>query len=465
MKKLSELAKPAVSAPLHERFAPAALVNRAYLRMVEESGQGTPLSIACERGDGTTSVFNTRCFAETSEYAALNLPFAERLVKMLLWQRGGWKVTVGGPKSVGEHIKKVYSSTGERAFDADFMGGVYERPFTVEITDADKVPAPRESTSPLGGHLDGCRIGFDLGASDRKVSAVIDGEAVYTEEVNWNPRDAIDPAYHFNEINSALKSAASHMPRVDAIGGSSAGVYINNRPRVASLFRGVPKNLFDAKITTLFADLKKEWGSVPFDVVNDGEVTALAGAMSLKDDSVLGVAMGSSEAAGYVTPSGEITSWLNELAFAPVDYDPEAPVDEWSGDAGCGALYFSQQAVFRLAKAAGIQIDDTLGLAEKLKSVQELLNAGDERAIKIWESIGVFTGYGIAHYAMFYELKHVLILGRVTSFDGGNIILSWAKKVLDTEFPDLAEKIELHLPDERVRRIGQAVAAASLPLI
>ncbi|MEN6356000.1 MAG: ROK family protein [Armatimonadota bacterium] len=464
MSKFSQLAKPAVVPPLHKDFAPAALVNRAFLRMVEESGEGVNLVIALERGDGSVSVFNTKCFAEGSADADLNLPFAERVVKTLLWQRGGWKVIVGGPKSVGEHIKKVYTSTGARKFDADFMGGVYEHPFTVEITDADKIPAPSEGTIPLGGHLDGCRIGFDLGASDRKVSAVIDGEAVYTEEVNWDPRNATDPAYHYNEINTALKTAASHMPRVDAVGGSSAGVYINNRPRVASLFRGVPKDKFD-KIENLFIDLKKEWGGIPFDVVNDGEVTALAGAMSLKDDSVLGVAMGSSEAGGYVTPAGEITSWLNEVAFIPIDYGDDAPVDEWSGDLGCGALYFSQQAVFRLAKEAGIGIDDSLGLAEKLKSVQNLLNANDERAIKIWESIGVFTGYGVAHYAMFYELKHVLILGRVTSFEGGNIILAQAKKVLETEFPELAKKIELHLPDEKIRRIGQAVAAASLPVI
>lgn len=463
MSKFSQLARPAIVPPLHKNFAPAAILNRTFLKMVEESGEGVNLVIALERGDGSISVFKTRCFAEASAKAELNLPFAERVVKTLLWQRGGWKVYVGGPKSVGEHIKQAYSASGSRKFDADFMGGVYEHPFTVEITDADKVPATKEGTIPLGGHLDGCRIGFDLGASDRKVSAVIDGEAVYTEEVNWDPRNATDPSYHYNEINAALKSAASHMPKVDAVGGSSAGVYINNRPRVASLFRGIPKEQF-GKIESLFIDLKKEWGGIPFDVVNDGEVTALAGAMSLKDDSVLGVAMGSSEAGGYVTPAGEITSWLNEVAFIPVDYDEAAPVDEWSGDIGCGALYFSQQAVFRLAKDAGIPIDDSLGLAEKLRSVQDLLNAGDERAIKIWESIGVFTGYGVAHYAMFYELKHVLILGRVTSFDGGNIILANAKKVLETEFPELARQIELHLPDEKIRRIGQAVAAASLPV-
>jgi len=164
MNKLSQLAKPAIVPPLHQRFAPAALANRAFLRMVDESGEGVPLSIALLRGDGSISTFHTKCFNEASCNADLNLPFAERIIKFLLWQRGGWKVIVGGPKSIGEHIKNVYSAAGARKFDAEFMGGVYEHPFTVEITDADKIPTSSEGTVPLGGHLDGCRIGFDLGA-------------------------------------------------------------------------------------------------------------------------------------------------------------------------------------------------------------------------------------------------------------------------------------------------------------
>ncbi len=463
MNDLHTLARPAVVPPLHPTFAPASLANHALRRAAVEAGKSVPLVIALERGGGQISVYRTECFDESSPQAALNLPYAERIVKFLLWQRGGWRVIVGGPRSVGDHIRRVYSSGGARKFDWEFMGGVYEQEFTVEVTEADKVPAPKEGTVPLGGHLKGCRIGFDLGASDRKVSAVIDGEPVYTEEVNWDPRNNTDPSYHYNEINTALKSAASHLPRVDAIGGSSAGIYIDNRPRVASLFRGVPKDAFDAKIARMFIDLKEAWGGIPFDVVNDGEVTALAGALSLDDSPVLGVAMGSSEAAGYVTPNGEITTWLNELAFAPVDYDPNGPVDEWSGDFGVGAMYFSQQAVFRLAPAAGIALDDSLGLAEKLASVQKLLEAGDERAKKIWESIGVFLGYGMAQYSDFYDLKHVLILGRVTSGSGGNIVIEKAREVLQAEFPEVAGRINLALPDEKSRRVGQAVAAASLP--
>lgn len=423
-----------------------------------------PLVIGLERGDHSLSVYRTACLDEGFESAALNLVFAERMVKMLLWQRGGWRIIVGGPSSVGEHIRRVYSPGGARKFDSDFMANVYEHPFTVDITDADKVPAPNEGSVRLGGHLEGCRIGFDLGASDRKVAAVKDGEAVYTEEVVWDPRNAADPRYHFEQINTALKTAAQHLPRVDAVGGSAAGVYINNRPRVGSLYRGVPKPLFDTQIRNLFVDLQKAWGGIPFAVVNDGEVTALAGALSLDDVAVLGMALGSSEAGGYVTPTGELTTWLNELAFCPVDFDPQAPVDEWSGDQGVGANYFSQQAVFRLATVAGITLDAKLGLAEKLKSVQELLNRGDERARLIFETIGCYVGYGVAHYADFYELRHVLILGRVTSGEGGNIIMARAQEVLQKEFPQLAAKVALHLPDESTRRVGQAVAAASLPL-
>jgi predicted NBD/HSP70 family sugar kinase len=205
--------------------------------------------------------------------------------------------------------------------------------------------------------------------------------------------------------------------------------------------------------------------NVPLEIVNDGEVTALAGSMSLNDNAVLGVAMGSSEAAGYVTPDGNITGWLNELAFAPIDYNPEGPTDEWSGDRGVGALYFSQQCVFRLAPKAGIELPTDGTDAARLKVVQEKLEAGHEGALKIWQSLGRYFGYAVAHYADFYEIKHLLVLGRCTSGKGGDLILDGANEVLREEFPELAEKINLQLPDEKSRRVGQSIAAASLPAI
>ena len=461
---LLQAAKPRIAPPLDQGFRPAVLVNRAYINNVKASGGSVPLIIGLERGDGSLSVYETVVSADLSDKQAAQT-YVERLVKMLLWQRGGWKVIIGGPSWVGEHIKKVYSPEGDRAFDAEFMGGVYEHPFTVDITDASAVPPAEEEAMPLGRHLEGCRIGFDLGASDRKVAAVIEGETVFSEEIVWDPRNHNDSKYHHDEIMAALKCAASYMPRVDAIGGSSAGVYINNRVLVASLFRGVPRDVFNSQVKDLFINMRKEWDGIPLDVVNDGEVTALAGSMSLGENAVLGIALGSSEAGGYVTPEGNITGWLNELAFAPVDINPNAPIDEWSGDAGCGVQYFSQQAVFRLAPVAGIKLDESLGLAEKLKSVQELLANGDPRAKQIWETIGCYLGYGIANYADFYDLQHVLILGRVTSGEGGSILIEKAREVLRVEFPDLADRVELHIPDEASRRVGQAVAAASLPAL
>src|SRR5262249_38320171 len=212
---------------------------------------------------------------------------------------------------------QTYAAGGARAFDAEFMGGIYEHPFTVVVTDADRVPAEKETSVPLGRHLDGCRVGFDLGASDRKASAVIEGEAVFSEEIPWNPRSQSDPDYHYQGVLDSIQRAAAHLPRLDAVGGSAAGVYIGNRARGASLFRGVPKEAFDAKIADMFLRIGQELG-VPLEVVNDGEVTALAGSMSLGENPVLGLAFGSSLAAGYVNAAGNITGWLNELAFAPV---------------------------------------------------------------------------------------------------------------------------------------------------
>lgn len=459
-----ELVAAETPAPLDAEFRPAVLANRAFIRAVEDSGQGVPVKFALERGDGSVTVYETQAFAPDAPGAGANLRYAERLVKFLLWQRGGWRVMVGGHEQIADYLREVYSPGGERAFDYDFMGGVYENTFTVESVGLDEVPAEKDTTIALGRHLEGNRIGFDLGASDRKTSAVVNGESVFEEEVAWDPKGQSDPKYHYEGIMHSIKRAAEHLPRVDAIGGSAAGVWINSRVLIASLFRGIPEDRFDAEVKNMALGIGEEMG-VPIVVANDGEVTALAGSMSLEDNGVLGVAMGSSEAAGYVTMDGNITGWLNELAFAPVDYNPNAPEDEWSGDTGCGALYFSQQAVGRLAPAAGIELDPEKDLPEQLEDVQAMHLEGDERAHQVFETMGVYLGYSIAHYADFYDFKHMLVLGRCTSGKGGPTMVGKAQEILDGEFPELAAKIELHLPDERLRRVGQAIAAASLPAL
>jgi predicted NBD/HSP70 family sugar kinase len=459
-----EIPKPSVASQLDAGFSPAALWHRWCETQVERGTDCAPVQMALVRPDGT-------CFRH-----CLHVPFGipslegpvrhilERTVKFLLWQKGGSTVLVAGPDTLVGHLPKLYGQGGAREFDAQTVGNkIFGQRVTVRTVAADELPNPSASGVSAGGNLDGCRVGFDLGGSDRKSAAVMDGEVVFSEEVPWSPYFESDPEYHFSGIVDSIDRAARHLPRIDAIGGSAAGVYINNEVRVASLFRGVSGEDFDQRVRNIFERVAHHFGDVPLQVVNDGEVTALAGAMSLGEGAVLGVAMGTSEAAGYCDPSGSITPWLNELAFAPIDYRPDAPEDEWSGDTGCGAQYLSQQAVGRLLPAAGIDVAGDMPLPEQLVHAQELADGGDERAIQLFSNIGVYLGYALAHYANFYDVRHVLVLGRVTSGAGGEAILAKTDEVLAADFPGIRERIRVGTPDEKMKRHGQAIAAASLP--
>jgi len=455
-----------VRPPLDPGFLPAALWNRAYRGLVDADPGARTLTIALERPEGGASRYQSRVLSAGHASAALTLRFAERLLKFLLWQKGGCVVRVAGAPEVAAHLAAAYGPGGERAFDHAFMGGrVYRGKFSVAAAQERDLPQDHDTGLPIGRHLEGCRIGFDLGGSDRKSAAVIDGRVVFSEEVPWDPYFQKDPAYHIEGINESLSRAAAHLPRVDAIGGSAAGVYVNNEVRVASLFRGISPDFFERDIRRIFFTLQKRWGGVPFEVANDGEVAALAGSMALGDNAVLGISMGTSQAAGYVRPGGDITPWLNELAFAPVDYRADAPVDEWSGDAGCGVQYFSQQAVSRLADQAGFGLPSKMPAQERLSAVQAALEAGDPRAASVFDTVGAYLGYAIGHYADFYDLRHVLVAGRVTSGPGGERILDRARETLAAEFPAVASRIRVGMPDDKGRRLGQAIAAASLPAI
>ena len=443
---------------LDPEFIPLMRFNRAFLADAKK-----PVGIAVERADGQMAACRTFIHG-TPEMKEADCYYIERIVKTLLWMKGGFKVYVSGDEGICEYLQSVYCAGGQQEFDWDYMAGVFEHPF--EVVPVDEIPAAKDDPKAIGGHLGGCRIGFDAGGSDRKVSAVIDGETVYSEEVVWFPKINADPEYHYDGIVAALKSAAEHMPRVDAVGVSSAGVFINNRTMNASLFLKVPREIYDEKVKDIYIRaIRDTFGDVPYCVINDGDVSALAGAMSLNDNSVLGIAMGTSEAVGYVDEEGRITGWLNELAFVPVDAQPGAMRDEWSGDIGCGVKYFSQDGVIKLAPRAGIELDGNASPAEKLKAVQALMAEDDPRAAKVYESIGVYLGHTLAYYYELYGCRHVLLLGRVMSGKGGDLILDTAKRVLADEYPEVLEKMVPELPDEKFRRVGQSMAAASLPEI
>ena len=440
--------------PLDPSFIPFGVWAKAYLKEAV-----FPFRIAVEREKGNISVFSSKL--RSKEATGANLRFVERFVKFLLWSVGGKRVYLCGCDAIAEELSKMYTPMGKRAFDVGFMKDVFEVPFEIVICDEAHFPNAHESTKSIGGHLNGCRIGFDAGGSDRKVSAVIDGQTVYSEEVVWFPKLNDDPAYQFAGIVDSFKTAAAKLPRVDAIGVSSAGVFVGNSPMVSSLFIKVPRSHRE-EVKSIYDRAAKEIGDVPIVVANDGDVSALAGAMSLNAGNVMGLAMGTSEAVGYVNGEGHILGWFNELAFAPVDLNEKAMRDEWSGDIGVGCKYFSQDAVIKLAANAGLSLDGD-SPAEKLKSAQKLAESGSETALDIFRSIGVYLAHTLVLYSEIYDLKYLLVLGRVASGVGGNVLMESCHRTLQADYPALAEKITVMLPDEKARRVGQSIAAASLP--
>ncbi len=439
---------------LDKGFVPFAAVKR----LVDAKGQ-KEIAISLQSGEGKCSLCRLKVMGG-EENAAFDRFYAERVLKFLLWMKGGNKIGVYGDKAIAQYIKKEYAPLGARAFDAAFMAGVFEGAFAVSEGRMEDLPDCPDTGITVGGNLNGCRIGFDAGGSDLKVSAVMDGEVLFATEVVWNPKLKDDPSYHYEHIFSVMKQAAAHLPRVDAIGVSSAGIYVDNKCMVASLFIKVPKERFDREAKDIYIRIAKEIGA-PLVVLNDGDVAALAGAMSMGENNVLGIAMGTSEAAGFVDEAGRIRGWLNELAFAPVDLQEGAMEDEWSGDAGCGVKYFSQDGVIKLARAAEIDLAKSDSPAQKLKTVQALTEAGDKRAESVFLSIGAYLGHTAALYNDFYGMKNILLMGRAVSGKGGDLILGEAKRVLAEEYPEIS--VNIMLPDEKMRRVGQAVTAASLP--
>ncbi len=453
-----------VPPPLDPGFRPLALARARLAHVIRASGGAVPVTIAVEQPGGSVWHRETLVHPPGHPDEAVSHRAVERLCKFLLWSRGGSRLWIDGPAGLVASLRHHYAHVATGMFDAAFMGEqLFGAPFEVVAAPLAEFPAEREAAVALGRHLEGCRIGFDLGASDRKAAAVIDGEVVFSEEILWDPSRVADPAWHYDQIMDSLTRAAAHLPRVDAIGGSSAGAYVNNEVRAASLFRSVPRPAFEARVRTLFIDLQQAWGGIPFVVVNDGEVTALAGSMLAGTGALLGIAMGSSQAAGYVDRAGRLTSRIDELAFAPVDDAPDAPADEWSGDRGCGVQYFSQQATARLMATAGIEVDASSPLPQRLVHLQERMAAGDPGAALVYRTVGSYLGYALLAYREEYDLDNLLLLGRVMTGAGGDLVIETAKAVLLAEDAAAAEGTVFHVADEHQKRHGQAVAAASLP--
>ena len=429
-------------------------------------GAAQTVAVAWEREDGHVYRYD---LAIPARIHPAMLPgvrhLVERVAKFVLWSAGGWKLYLAGPDEIVKPVAKAYTKKGARAFDYEFFKDLYGRPIETAILPLRKMPVTCEREVVVKGNTNGNRIGFDLGASDFKISALKRGKVVFSKEFPWDPRNQPDPEYHYEKLSAGLEEAAVALGgKVDAIGGSSAGTFVGKKLGPASLIRAVLEKAPEKKeiARNLFTRIEEEW-QCPFEVFNDGDVTALAGAIAMKRTGILGIAMGSSEAAGYINQKGALTGRISELAFAPVDLNPNAAKDEWSGDAGVGAMYFSQQAVDHLARQFGMKFPKAMKLPERLKVVQAAMEKREELALRVYLMIGRYLANAAAWYHEFYDYQNLMILGRVTSGFGGSVILETAKMGLEALDPALAEQIDIFMPDEKARRLGQSVAAAQIP--
>jgi len=398
---------------------------------------------------------------------------------------------LAGPPKQCEALKAAFSKGG--AYEYEIMSmpnvcGTPEATFEVNIVKAEELPAAKDTPQTCGKDANGCRLAFDLGKSDIKTVAVKDGEVLDSMETEWDVT-AVDPQYHYDAILAAMRGTierakAKGFGEIQAVGGSATGTVSGaNEATWCDIFPNVPGDVYKAKVVDIFIRLAKEVaGDVPLKVINDGEVTALAAVQKIGKGNILGISMGSSEGGGYANADGNLNGWINEMCYIRLDLNPEAPTDPWTKGAhrGMSHMYLGQRGATKLAPKAGVP-----GLKENniyphpdmctikhedhaqvLKAIQKAMAdpATEAQTRQLYETVGVYLGYGLAQYSEFYKIDHVMILGRVSKGKGGDIVLDVAKKVLATEFPQYAH-IQFHTADDHFKAVGQCIAAAALPTI
>ena len=118
-----------VKSVLDKQFQPMSLVVREMREATKEDGQDIVIGIV--RNNGYVSAYKTRIYKDGVGKDDVNFRFIERMVKALLWVRGGYKIIIAGSPVVGEKIKAAYAKGGLRDFDNGFMARCYEHPFEV----------------------------------------------------------------------------------------------------------------------------------------------------------------------------------------------------------------------------------------------------------------------------------------------------------------------------------------------
>jgi predicted NBD/HSP70 family sugar kinase len=429
--------------------------------------------------------------ADDPRYNA-GLILAGVMIQETIWRCGAKSMQLAGPEKACNALKAAYAVGGAYEFEATTMpkvNGEADKAFVVSIVEAGALPEVKDTPQVCGKDASGNRLAFDLGKSDIKTVAIKDGEVLDSMETEWDVT-ATDPQYHFDAIVAAMKGTIERAKvkgfgDIQAVGGSATGtVGANNEATWCDIFPNVPPDVYKEKVVDIFQRIAKEVaGDVPLKVINDGEVTALAAVQKLGVDKigggVMGISMGSSEGGGYANKEGNLMGWINELCYMKLDMNPEAPDDPWTKGAhrGMSHMYLGQRGAtknahkviddlpanykYPCAEMCTIKHEDH---AQCLKKIQEGMKASPDKVKDLYITCGVYLGYGLAMYQEYYDIQDIMILGRVSKGDGGDLMLKTASEVLEKEFPD-NKKITFHTADDHFKAVGQCIAAAALPTI
>lgn len=412
-----------------------------------------PITLTIKRGEEVIFPFSMRISSNFEK----SYFYTKRLLLTLLWMVGGEEIFYTGSPLFYHYLEKRLETDEEILSSLHEMEKIFNRSFSFKRVE--EVPQRKDKVNPFSGSFKGCRIGLDLGGSDRKVTVVKDNEVVYSEETLWSPKEQNDPQYHYLGMLDSLERAKKYLPHVDGIGISTAGIVANNELLFAALYAKVTEEKKQKEARPVFKNIMKEhFPNVPFQVENDGDVSAIGASALYHKNKVLGLALGTSFAAGYVKDSS-LNGWISELSKVPINVSKKARKHYILGIEGSASEYLSQKGIVYLLENNGLSLQGDL--PHKLLQIQKLAEEGDPLVLKGYHDMGIYLGSDIRYLSLFYDIESVFLLGRVMSGKGGEILLQTASDYLKKK----KMQIDLFSADEDFKRLGQSYIAASLPNI
>lgn len=408
------------------------------------------IEIVLSRGKGLVYPFSLR-INDDFEESYFHL---KKVLFALLWTIGGSRFLFHCDSSFYSRFVGKIQKDEEVHASFKAIEKIYGEPVSFFLTE--EIPFKTIKTAKRTLLPSGCRVGLDLGGSDIKVMALQDGKVLYSSEILWSPKTARDPSYHDSFIRSALKEAASYLPRVDAVGVSTSGVVEEEDLIYPSLFTSCSEKDKKEGIRVLLKEISHElFPNATFSLINDGDASALGASFLYEKDSVLGLSLGTSLAGGYVK-NGFLYPYLNELSKVPVNFSSFAKRHYQLGIKGSASEYLSQKGIIALTEESGVELKGTL--PEKLLMVQVLAEQGNDEVLQAYRTFGKRLGSCVLYFSLFLDFSCVFLLGRVLSGKGGETLLESANEYLASKGSELT----LFSADERFKRLGQAYVAACL---